>query len=93
MYDVVWEEEKACFKGIAQALAAWYAHPPPLPLGLEGEAAEAHRLHPKSLHVWVSKVLFPGIKAGLLPPKSLVTDHHALQVAAAERLYSVFERC
>jgi hypothetical protein len=28
-----------------------------------------------------------------VPPRKLATGHHVVQVASAERLYSVFERC
>jgi hypothetical protein len=109
-YDVEWGEEEACFRTIAQALAAFYAHPPPLPVrvlrgegggeggGAGGEgggvaAAEEHRTAVGSIHWHLAQVLLPGIKAGLVPPRKLAAGHHVVQVASAERLYSVFERC
>jgi hypothetical protein len=56
-------------------------------------AAEGHRTAVGSIHWHVAQVLLPGLKAGLVPPRKLAVGHHVVQVASAERLYSVFERC
>jgi hypothetical protein len=45
------------------------------------------------VHVLVAQVLLPGIKAGLLPPRTLTHGQHVIQVASTEKLYTVFERC
>ena len=97
-----WTAEAACFHTVAAALASFYAHPPPLPRRFTRAGAvttdntselEAHRASPESVHALVAHVLLPALKAGLVPPNKLATSSHAVQVASAEKLYTVFERC
>jgi len=40
-YDVNWDDEKECFRSLAQCLAAFYAHPPPIPIRVMGATAAA----------------------------------------------------
>jgi hypothetical protein len=80
------------------AIAAWYAHPPPIPQAVLRAAAasavaddaavaeaEAHRASPDSVHSLVAHVLLPAFKAGLLPPRKLASNPHVVQVASAEK--------
>jgi len=41
----------------------------------------------------VEHVLFPAVKANLLPPKRWIDDGTILQIADLPDLYKVFERC
>ncbi len=100
--NVDWTAEAACFHSVSAALAEFYAHPPPLPrrfARLGAEAAddttefETHRSSPDSVHALVAHVLLPALKSGLLPPRKLALNSHAVKVASAEKLYTVFERC
>ena len=116
-FDVDWTGEDQCFHTVAAALAAFYAHPPPIPIAVLSAMAtgsgacgaettadeatlpspssvvEAYRASTTSVHSLVAHVLLPAFKAGLVPPRKLALNHHAVVVASAEKLYSVFERC
>jgi DNA mismatch repair protein MLH1 len=100
--NVDWSAEAACFHTVSATLAEFYAHPTPLPrrfARLGAEAAddtiefETHRSSPDSVHALVAHVLLPAFKSGLLPPRKLALNSHAVKVASAEKLYTVFERC
>jgi hypothetical protein len=53
----------------------------------------AYRAHPSSPHFIVGCVLFPALRAGLVPPRRLALAHHVVQLACTEQLYRIFERC
>ena len=93
-YDVDWTVEKPCFHGVAQALAAFYARLPPLPSADTADAdVELSRSLPTSPYWIAERVVWPALKATLLPPMRLARDHHVVQIAATEQLYRIFERC
>lgn len=54
---------------------------------------DAARRDSSSLYWIVEHVLFPEMKLGLTPGKSLVTTRCVVEVADTEQLYKVFERC
>jgi DNA mismatch repair protein MLH1 len=49
-YDVDWAAEKACFHSLAQALAAFYARLPPVPVQQRRGAPSLEEPAPQSLH-------------------------------------------
>ncbi|KAI9561761.1 putative MLH1 [Daphnia sinensis] len=83
--DVEWNVEKDCFDTICRVMARFYRKP-----------NDHEVLNVGSDKDWkwtVEHVLYPAIKASLLPPKTWINDGTILQIADLPDLYKVFERC
>lgn len=107
MFQVNWDAEEECFHTIADVCSTLFAFGPnPLDIkpvsndedtNISGQPVE--RMTEDGVvkdRPWkwiVEHVLFPALRHGLLPPKSLSEDGTILQVANLPELYKVFERC
>ncbi|XP_046641833.1 DNA mismatch repair protein Mlh1-like [Daphnia pulicaria] len=83
--DVEWNVEKDCFDTVCRVMAKFYRKP-----------NDHEVLNVGSDKDWkwtVEHVLYPAIKASLLPPKAWISDGTILQIADLPDLYKVFERC
>lgn len=80
-----WNSEKTCFDTFCRVTCNFYKRP---------NDHEILNLGSDKDWKWtVEHVLFPAIKASLLPPKAWVQNGTILQIADLPDLYKVFERC
>ncbi|XP_004345130.2 DNA mismatch repair protein MLH1 [Capsaspora owczarzaki ATCC 30864] len=95
--EVNWDEEEACFEGVARLIAALFAVQPaanpladeiPEDLHSNSDIAMSH-----ARWQWtVEHVLFPAFRT-MYPPAGFASDGTILQIANLTDLYKVFERC
>ncbi|KJZ79847.1 hypothetical protein HIM_00561 [Hirsutella minnesotensis 3608] len=95
--NVVWTEEKACFRTFVRELATFYVPEqlPTAPAPGQGRAEDVPAdVRARRQHVrWaLEHVLFPAFKTRLVATKALM-DGGILEVANLKGLYRVFERC
>lgn len=100
-----WSEEQACFRTVAQEVAAMYKVRPgwyvpgqnahtKKKTGSEGSDDEDEGDGAEPTLSWVTRhILFPCLRVAFSPPRSLATDGSVMQVANLENLYKIFERC
>jgi len=91
--EVDWDQERACFEGVALELASAYCQLP--------EAAKENQepkdvtpapVPPGAADV-IQNLLFPAFRHYLVPPRDFTSETMVMQVACLEKLYKVFERC
>ena len=98
--DVDFEQEAACFEGVARELGRYYASLPEEVGGGGGGGGggdEAEGALPPGMSRAaadaVQFTLYPAFRAYLAPPAELVEDEQSfVAIAALEKLYKVFER-
>jgi len=84
--EVNWNEEEACFHGVATELADFCSIQPAL---VHSKISTASPEHTKTMQ----HQFFPLLKKKLLPPHEFASDSTLVQVACLEKLYQIFERC
>lgn len=90
-HEVDWTEEKACFRTVADALAAFHAGAGDFDFVAPEKtiSAEAEPERVRSIRQFV----FPAMRRCLYPSKVSAVQGVATQLASLEQLYRVFERC
>ena len=95
--EVDWTEEKACFRTVADAVAAFYAGTGAFDF-FSGEstgsaaAAAAEEAEPERVRS-IRQFVFPAMRRCLYPSKISAVRGVVTQLASLEQLYRVFERC
>jgi DNA mismatch repair protein MLH1 len=78
--EVNYDDEKNCFKSIAEELANFY----------KKLSVTSSR---RTMEYLMETIIYPGIRKKLLPPKQCLTDGSFLRLTSLQELYKVFERC
>ncbi|KAL1121982.1 hypothetical protein AAG570_003390, partial [Ranatra chinensis] len=83
--DVDWDSEQACFQGVCRETARFYSYISSVNTKVYPEGRDWQ---------WVVEhIVYPSIKATLLPPKRFAGDETILKIVNLPDLYKVFERC
>lgn len=78
--EINYDDEKSCFKSIAQELAKFYKT-----LSVTSSL--------RTMEYLMETIIYPEIKKKLLPPKQCLSDGSFLRLTSLQELYKVFERC
>ncbi|XP_038076827.1 DNA mismatch repair protein Mlh1-like [Patiria miniata] len=98
--EVEWDSEKECFESLARECGLFYGIHKNIRLeekdGKEEEPTASTSQATMPTYNWrwtIEHVVYPALKALLLPPKTFAQDANVLQIANLPDLYKVFERC
>mmetsp|Transcript_1473 Transcript_1473/g.2154 ORF Transcript_1473/g.2154 Transcript_1473/m.2154 type:complete len:231 (-) Transcript_1473:100-792(-) len=90
--DVNWYEEKPCFRGICDELAAFYKIQPKMYID-HSTTTTTSRGDNVSLKWIIQHTILPAFRTDFHPPNVLQKENCVVKVAALEKLYRIFERC
>ena len=96
--EVNWESEQECFESLAKEIGLFYALNPNWIASDDDtsnmSSPDATTSSGQPSWRWtVEHVIYPALKATLLPSQATAQDSSILQIANLHDLYKVFERC